>query len=194
MTKREIGELMTILQANYPDSFRGQSEAVVGAKVKLWHDMFKDYPSPVVYAAAKAFMATDVKGFMPSVGQIMEKIQLMKQPNEMTPGEAWHLVYKAIRNSTYWSVEEFAKLPDQVQRFVGSPEQLRDWALMDAETVQSVIGSNFQRSFKVRQINDRDFDKLPEDIKAFVGRIATSSVGMLEAGGPEKGEKYEYCN
>ena len=32
MTKREIAELMTVMQTNYPDSFKGQSDAVVGAK------------------------------------------------------------------------------------------------------------------------------------------------------------------
>lgn len=191
MTKREVVEMMTVLQANYPDSFRGQSDAVVGAKVALWFDIFKDYPKEVVHAAAKAFMATDVKGFMPNVGQIMEQIQRMKKTDDLTPDEAWRLVYRAIRNSTYWSAEEFAKLPDELQRFIGSPDQLKEWALMEAETVQSVIGSNFQRSFKARQAKDRDFDKLPGDVKQFVSRIAASSFGYLEAGENEGGNPDE---
>lgn len=182
MNKREVVELMTVLQANYPDSFKGQSDAVVGAKVALWYDMFKNYPKEIVHAAAVAFMATDTKGFMPNVGQINEQIQRMNRKDDRTPDEAWRLVYRAIRNSTYWAAEEFAKLPEDIQRFVGHPDQLKEWALMEADVVQSVIASNFQRSFKVRQENDRDFAKLPVEVKQFVTRISGTTFGYLDAG------------
>lgn len=194
MTKRETVELMTVLQANYPDSFRGQSEAVIGAKITLWHRMFGEYPKEVVNAAAMAFMATDTKGFMPSVGQIMEQIQRLNRKDDRTPDEAWRLVYRAIQNSTYWAEDEFKKLPEDIQRFVGHPDQLKQWALMEADVVQSVIASNFQRSFKVRQANDRDYEKLPGDVKAFVARIAANSIGFLEAGQPEGVNNYENCH
>lgn len=185
MTKREIAELMTIMQANYPDSFRGMSDAVVGAKIALWHDMFKDYPKEVVQAAAKSFMATDTKGFMPNVGQIMEHIQRMKQRENITPSEAWAIVSNALRNSAYGAEEEFEKLPTEIQRAVGSPNQLREWGLMDAETVQSVIGSTFQKSFQIRQARDRDMEKLPGDVRKFIAGFA-GSIGRLEAGEVDK--------
>ena len=88
MTKREIAELMTVLQSEYPDSFKGQSDSVFAAKVALWHDFFGEYPAAVVYAAAKSFMSTDTKGFMPKVGQINEHIHRMKQTEDTvrTPG------------------------------------------------------------------------------------------------------------
>lgn len=183
MTKREVVELMTVLQANYPDSFKGQSDAVVGAKVALWHDIFKHYPREIVHAAAVAFMATDTKGFMPNVGQIVDHIHRMDRKNDRTPDEAWRLVYKAIQNSTWGAAEEFEKLPEDIRRFVGHPNQLREWALMDASTVQSVIASNFQRSFKVRQENDRDYAKLPPEIKQYVARLSSDVFGYLEDGG-----------
>lgn len=185
MTKRDVAELMTVLQANYPDSFKGQSDAVVGAKVALWYDMFKNHPKEIVHAAAVAFMATDTKGFMPNVGQINEQIQRMNRKDDRTPDEAWRLVYKAIRNSTYGAEEEFAKLPEDIQRFVGHPDQLKAWALMEADVVQSVIASNFQRSFKVRQANDRDYAKLPAEVKQFVSKISENTFGLLKAGNEE---------
>lgn len=181
MTKREVAELMTVLQANYPDSFRGLSDGGFAARVSLWHEFFGEYPAQIVHAAAKSFMATDTKGFMPNVGQINEHIHRMRKSEEMTPAEAWALVYKAICNSYYNAAEEFAKLPPECQRAVGDPQQLREWATMDADTVQSVIGSNFQRSFKIRQDRDKDFEKLPGDVKQFVSRIAGSAFGFLDA-------------
>jgi hypothetical protein len=172
MTKREIAELMTVMQANYPDSFKGQSDAVVGAKITLWHDFFKDYPKELVHAAAKAFMANDTKGFMPNIGQINDCIQKLSSRNDMTEGEAWSYVAKAIRNSAYNSAEEFAALPGRIQRLVGSPNQLKEWAVMDAETVQSVVASNFQRTFRARQKSDAEYERLPGDVKQFMQRIS----------------------
>ena len=189
MTKLEVAELMTMLQANYPDSFRGQADVVVAAKVKLWHDMFKHHPKEVVNAAAIAFMATGTKGFMPNVGQILEQIRRMDVKNDITPVEAWALVYRAIKNSIYWAEEEFKKLPEDVQRFVGRPEQLRDWAMMESEVVQSVIASNFQRSFKARQESDQNYAKLPAEVKQFVARLSENTFGYLEAG--EGNDVYE---
>lgn len=174
---------MTVLQANYPDSFKGQSDAVVAAKIALWHDFFKDHPKQIVYAAAKAFMATDTKGFMPNVGQLAEQIRKLSSPQEMSAAEAWGLVSKALRNSTYGAAEEYAKLPTAIQRVVGSPEQLKEWAMMEAEIVQSVVSSNFQRSFKVRQERDKEFEKLPGDVKAFASQIANGVLGRLEGAG-----------
>lgn len=186
MTKREVGELMTVLQANYPDSFKGQSDEAIGVKVNLWYKILQSYPCTIVNAAAIAFMATDTKGFMPNVGQIVEQIQRMNRNDDRTPDEAWRLVYRAIKNSTYWAAEEFAKLPEDIQRFVGHPDQLREWALMEADVVQSVIASNFQRSFKVRQSNDRDYDKLPPEVKQFSAMISGTTFGYLESGDEDK--------
>lgn len=172
MTKREIAELMTVMQANYPDSFKGQSDAVVGAKIALWHDFFKDYPKDLVHAAAKAFMASDTKGFMPNIGQINDCIQKIRSRDDMTEGEAWSYVFKAICNSTYNSAEEFAKLPERIQRLVGSHNQLREWALMDADVVHSVVASNFQRTFRARQKSDAEYERLPGEVKQLMQSIS----------------------
>jgi hypothetical protein len=90
----------------------------------------------------------------------------------MTELEAWELVSKATRNSTYNSAQEFAKLPPVVQRLVGSHMQLKEWAAMDAETLQSVVASNFQRSYKVRAKNEREYLALPENVKTYMASIA----------------------
>ena len=66
----------------------------------------------------------------------------------MTAQEAWNLVARAIRNSGYESRKEYDNLPPDIQRLVGSPEQLRDWAMMDSSTVHSVVASNFQRALQ----------------------------------------------
>ena len=141
-------------------------------KVNLWADMFAEEPFEAVAAATKAYIATDTGGFMPTIGKLKDMLHRMQSPQQMTQMEAWGLVAKALKNSIYGAAEEFQKLPPAVQRTVGSTAQLREWALMDAETVQSVVASNFQRSFQVCQKRENDFQKLPGAVKSFITELA----------------------
>lgn len=172
MDRNETYQILGLLQANYPDSFRGMSKEAANVKINLWADMFAEEPFEAVEAAAKAYIATDTGGFMPTIGQLKDMLHRLKSRQQMTQMEAWGLVAGALRNSVYGADDEFRKLPLAVQRTVGSPAQLKEWALMDAETVQSVVASNFQRSFQVCQKRENDFQKLPGAVKSFVAELA----------------------
>lgn len=172
MTKKEMAEIIAMMQTNYPDSFRDMSDAAMLGKINLWFMQFRDDDYKEVLAAVMAHIATDTNRFMPPVGVIKAKLVEIRMPEEMTPQEAWELVSKATRNSTYNSGEEFAKLPPVVQRLVGSPMQLKEWAAMDTDTLQSVIASNFQRSYKVRAAKEREFLALPSAVQQTMTQIA----------------------
>lgn len=171
MIKKEMAEILAIMQANYPDDFRGMSDTAMNAKINLWFMQFRDDDYKEVLAAVMAHIATDTNRFMPPVGVIKAKLVEIRQPDEMTEMEAWELVSKATRNSSYNSAEEFAKLPPVVQRLVGSPMQLKEWAAMDSDTLQSVVASNFQRSYKVRAKNEREYLALPSSVKTFMASL-----------------------
>lgn len=171
MTKKEMAEILAIMQANYPDDFRGMSDAAMHGKINLWFMQFRDDDYKEVLAAVMAHIATDTNRFMPPVGVIKAKLVELRQPDEMTEMEAWDLVSRATRNSIYNSADEFAKLPPVVQRLVGSPSQLREWAAMDTETLQSVVASNFQRSYKVRAKHEREYLALPANVKNYMASL-----------------------
>ena len=172
MTRQETGIIMDILATAYPRFYAGPDAPDPEKAVALWAEMFAEDDVAVVAAAVKALIATDDKGFPPHIGAVKAKVRQITQPSGMTPQEAWNLVAKAIRNSAYESREEYSKLPKEIQRLVGSPNQLRDWATMDSETVHSVVASNFQRSFTARQKADNDFKALPRDVQAMIGTVA----------------------
>lgn len=172
MTRQETGIIMDILATAYPRFYAGPDAPDPEKAVALWAEMFAEDDVAVVAAAVKALIATDDKGFPPHIGAVKAKVRQITQPAGMTPQEAWNLVAKAIRNSAYESREEYDKLPPDLQRLVGSPNQLRDWALMDSDTVHSVISSNFQRSFSIRKKADDDFKALPVDVQTLVGSVA----------------------
>lgn len=172
MNQTETLKIMAVLRGAYPAFYRDMSRKEAESVVALWAEMFAEDDVAIVAAAVKALIATDDKGFPPHIGAVKAKVRQITQPSGMTPQEAWNLVAKAIRNSAYESREEYGKLPKEIQRLVGSPNQLRDWATMDSETVHSVVASNFQRSFAARQKADNDFKALPRDVQAMIGTVA----------------------
>lgn len=177
MNKLEAAQIIALMQSNYPDEFRTMSEDAMKARVNLWAAMFADEPFEQVKMAVAAHMATDTNRFMPPVGVIKNMVVKMSLPEEMTEQEAWGCVAKALRNSAYNSSVEFEKLPPVVQRLVGSASQLREWAMMDADTVSSVVASNFQRSYKVRAKNEREILALPSSVRGYMAQL-TERISM----------------
>jgi hypothetical protein len=176
---------MSVLKAAYPNYYKDMRRSDADAIVALWVEMFKDDPVEIVAVAVKAHIATDKKGFPPHIGAIKEAIVKLNTSDEMTELEAWALVNKATKNSTWNAKEEFDKLPPVIQRLVGSPQQLRDWAAMPADTINSVVASNFQRSYKARAANEREFLALPQDVRQTMELLA---AGMQMPGLPESTE------
>jgi hypothetical protein len=162
MNLTETKKAMAVIQEIYPRFMDGRDAANT---VAIWAKMFPGEEYPRVEAAILAFVASDVKGFPPSIGQIKDKLAQMQADNTLDEAGAWALVAAAMRNGIYGSKKEFAKLPYDVQRAVGSPNQLRDWALMDMEVVNSVVCSNFMRSYRARAVHTRELQKLPESVR-----------------------------
>ena len=45
---------------------------------------------------------------------------------------------------------------------------------MDSETVHSVLASNFQRSYRAIAAKEREFERLPPDVRELAARIAAA--------------------
>jgi len=171
MTRQETGIIMNILATAYPRFYAGADAPDPEQTLNLWAGMF-DEPVELVAAAVKALIATDSKGYPPHIGAVKAKIRQLTERPQMAPQEAWGLVWRAVQRSAYNSREEFERLPPILRRLVGTPEQLKAWAQMDANTMQSVIGSNFQRSYQERAKQESEFQALPGDIKQMIGGLA----------------------
>jgi len=159
--REDVIKLMSVLRGAYPQFYRdvGRQEAL--DTISLWTDMFAEDDAAIVAAAVKALIATDSKGYPPHIGAVKAKIRQLTERPKMAPQEAWGLVWRAVQRSAYNSREEFKRLPPMLRRLVGTPEQLKAWARMDANTVQSVIGSNFQRSYQEWAKQEAEFQALP---------------------------------
>lgn len=165
MDRRETAQVLSVLRAAYPNFYKGMGRQELEGIVDLWATMFAEDDPKLVAGAVKAFIATDARGFPPVIGVIKDRLRQITTPEMMTEQEAWGMVFKAIRDSGYRAKEEFEALPPLLRSLVGSPRQLQDWGMMDEDTVQSVVASNFMRSYRARAKHQADFEALPADVK-----------------------------
>ena len=172
MTKEHTEAILQILETAYPQFYRGKSAEERRGALRLWHDMFAERDGMEVAAAVKAFLATDTKGFPPSIGQINEKLVRLTGPEALSEQEAWGLVSRAIRKASYHAAEAFAALPPVIQQVVASPSTLRTWAMTPAEDLETVVASNFMRSYRLRAAEARELLALPRDVRAALTRGA----------------------
>jgi hypothetical protein len=189
MNREETLAIMGVLKAAYPNYYKDMKRGDAEGIVELWHTMFEDDPAQVVAAAVKAHIASDEKGFPPHIGAIKQAIvKLTKPPElELSEMEAWSLVRKATRNGVYGAQKEFDALPPVIQQVVGSPSQLKEWALMDEDVVASVISSNFQRSYKARAAHAKEMLSLPADVRQTMAQLG-AGLSRLEIGGGRDGQ------
>ena len=183
MTLEEAAKIVGILEFNYPDTRRHQSDEAYITYIRNWHSFFEHDSFELVEAAVRAYIATSTERFMPNVGQIKEQIRKLTAPEQMSEAEAWTRIKKALSNGLYGAEEEYAKLPPVLQRLVGSPSRLREWAQMDADTVESVIGSNIQRSYRAISAQEAEWAKLPAGYREHMRQLSGQIFGRLELEG-----------
>lgn len=141
MTREEFMTIVKALKAVYTStSFIPDKNAF-----DVWYGLLQDLPYEVVSKSAQYHMSTSER--YPTIANLRQGAKELTEPKELNEIQAWSLVSKAIRNSAYHSVEEFAKLPPLVQQAVGQPNQLRTWAT-DSEYNEQVTQSLFGRTYK----------------------------------------------
>lgn len=164
MTREETKKILMVIQAAYPNY--NVPDKITA--IDTWFSFLGEYTYTQVDAAVGTYIRSDTSGFAPTIGQIIEKLQALFQKDSLNEMEAWNLAYKAICNSNYHADEEFEKLPELVQKAVVNPGQLKEWGQMDVETVNSVIQSNFMRTYRAEMIREKEKKKLSRDVLALV--------------------------
>ena len=166
MTREEMIEIIKKIQSAYPN-FKVEDKQ---ALLDTWYECLGHVDFKAVALALKNYIMSDTTGFAPTIGHInnnlhdiLEKIE-GGAPTEM---EAWNLVSNALRRSGWHAEEEFSKLPPPIQRAVGSAQMLHNWAV-DENYNESVVMSNFQRSYRAVVEQGRQERRMPLDIQHMI--------------------------
>lgn len=163
MTREEVKKLMVIIVNTYPN-FKPSNLSVT---VDIWFEILRDYPFETTMTALKTYIVTDKSGFAPSIGQIIDKMNAVDDYTELNEMEAWALVSKALRDSSYHAQERFDGLPPNVRKAVGSPENLMAWG-RDENYNENVAQSQFIKCYRSVLQRKKELSRMPMEVRALI--------------------------
>ena len=174
MTREDTQKFLAMVQATYPNYNPPSKTAAVNA----WTMALEEYSKDEVAMAFKIYLKTSTSGFAPTPGQLIDKIQVVTQPELLSETEAWSIVRNSLSRCGYYSAEEFEKFPPIIQKAVGSPSQLRVWAL-DPDYNEGVVSAQFGRVYRTLAEKQKDFNKMPSDIQHRIDDVNKTSYSAL---------------
>ena len=146
----------------------------------VWYALLNDLSYEELNAAIQKHMMT--KPYPPTIADIRGAVaQLSPDGGEMSELKAWNIVRKAIRNSNYHAMEEFEKLPETIRAVVGNPENLREWAVMPIETLESVEQSHFIKAYRAAVVRDRETAQLAPEVRKLYAVGQDSEMQVIES-------------
>lgn len=172
MTRDETQRILAVIAATYPN-FKPENKTQL---VDTWHWILEEYNYQDINLALKTFVMSSQSAFAPSVSELIGLVNKANEPQYTEEGEAWAMVYKAICNSSYNSATEFAKLPEMIQKAVGSADQLREWAT-DTDFNHSVESSNFKRQYRQLVEKDKEYQRMPIEMKQRIEQKGMVLIG-----------------
>lgn len=164
MTKNEARKIIAVLIVSYPNF----KPVDVELMTNTWAEMLEDFTYEQANLGLKAYIRSDTSGFAPSIGQLIEQINKFTHPEELNEMEAWALVSNALRNGYYHAEDEFGKLPSLVQKAVGNPSNIRNWAQTNNLSVENVIQSNFIKTYRLLVMREGENRKLPKNMQEMI--------------------------
>lgn len=151
-------QILTLLKVAFPTmykDFQGSYDDVV----TVWNEALSEYPLELVKLAANHIITTSK--FEPKIADVVERINMITKKPELTEIEAWGCIKCALTNSLYHAQEEWEALPPTVRSSV-TPSLLKDWAMLEMDEVDTVVQSNFMRSYKAKVKAKSEMAGLPQ--------------------------------
>lgn len=179
MTRDEVITILGILKTSYPNFYKDMTKQDMYNTIDLWSEFFKDDNLKLVEIAVKNIIVKSE--FAPSIATIKKEIVNLTNDNE-TPIDLWNKLKKAICNSTYNSVEEFEKLPPKVQRFVGSPQGLRELGQNDSSVNDTVVKGQFLKQIENISEKMQEEQLMLPDVKkalAVIGKNVNDEIKAI---------------
>lgn len=176
MERIQVIKILGTLKTAYPRFYANMKKEEAEDTINLWYEMFKhDDPTLVILAVKKLIAEFQ---FPPTIADVKQAMFKLVDKTE-TDIELWNKFERAVSRSIYYAKEEFEKLPEVVQKFVGSPNQLREYALMDGDVVHSVIKGQFLKHIDVLKTRQKEEKMMLPEVKQLVLGIGTNINNLL---------------
>jgi hypothetical protein len=175
ITEQQFMTIVAVLKSAYPN----QNLLSTNEAFNAWYSMLNDLTYEELSEAVKAYIQT--VPFTPTIAGIRQKLVDL-QPEGLNPQEAWGMVRNAVSRSGYYYNEEFAKLPREVRKAVGTAENLRDWSQIETGTLDTVVYRQFLKNYATVQNRGRFMDQLSADARAKLMQNTRDRLAELRKG------------
>jgi uncharacterized protein YcgL (UPF0745 family) len=164
--------MLTILKAAYPNFYRNMSPKDAMATLNLWEEMFAEDDVNIVKCSLKTLIGSH-SGFPPDIAEVKRHMRMLLQTvtGEPTDEDLWRILRKAVCNGSYGAKEEFERLPPVLQRYCGSPSALRELAVQDEKTLDTVVHGQFLRQIAAIRERQQYHESLPDGVRDAVSRL-----------------------
>ena len=179
MTRAETTKLLMVIKTLYYKAYEKVTTEDIERMILAWGAVLSDYTYEQCDKGLRIYLASDTKGFPPVPGQIIDCINrtIPRPESAMTAEEAWAKVRKAVGNSNYNAVEEFAELPPMIQRAVGNAESLRLMARIPSDDLETVNKSHFVRAYNALNARAEADAKLPPSLQQLTQTVSARIDG-----------------
>lgn len=163
MTRNEAAVIVDMIGTFYPNEYAKSSPEQMKFIVDMWAATCGAFSAKQVAEGLQKYVASDLSGFAPKPGQVIQHIVAAEDAADLTPGEAWSMVLRAASNGIYGADEEFEQLPPEIQRALGSSIILRELAMEDSAS-NSVTESHFKRQYSAEIATKRQLRRTPPSV------------------------------
>lgn len=168
MQREIIITIMATLKTAYPRFYANMTRKDAEEAILLWKNRFKDTNPSLLKIAVESLI--DTSEFPPTIAEVKNKIYELTT-NDITAIDYWNELEKATRNCLYREQEVFENLSEPVKRFLGSPSQLKEFALGDKHTFNTVTKGQFLKQIEVIKEREKETNLMPLEVKDLVQKI-----------------------
>lgn len=171
MNKAEIAKMLAFITALYPNI------QVKQGTVEAWHEMIGDIPYAIGKEALKKVLAEQQIPALPTIGKIREAALYLKNPNILSPAEAWSQANAALDKYGYYRADEgMAVLPPAIKKTIRALGGFE--SICTTENIETVR-AQFLRMYDQFAKSERENALLPESVRQFIAGAVKELPGAV---------------
>lgn len=170
MKKSEMVQIITLLAGNY-ESIANKSQVQREMMLNTWQECLGDLDYKLVLQAVKKTIISSP--YPPTIHEIRKNaIEISKPTTQKTAIEAWDEALRMISNGLYMTDEQFNQYSTEVKNFFGSVNQVRQLAMVDMDTINTVTKGQFLKQYDVLIEREKQENLLPQPMKEMMEGLA----------------------
>lgn len=178
MNKQETTKIITFLAGNY-DSIAKKDINQKNIMVNTWYECLQDIDYKLVQEAIKKSIMESP--YPPTIADIRKGAYELIKGEERTAIDAWNEAHSMISCGLYMTKEEFEAHSPEVKRFFGSVRQVREIAMQDSETTNTVVKGQFLKQYEAIVENDRKQAMLPKQMQE-ISKLLADKMSIKQIG------------